>query len=299
MRRTGIVTIALVLTVAASALATSGSSTKRATPAPQVQAQPLVQSAPAKEWGEISAHLGAIDSTVARLARPSKPGIWTILLPALIAFVGVVIGGVINSISQHIAAAARAKTELGAAAVQWQIKQLAELYGPLYALLQQSHTLYRDMNKVLEKQDPGRFRMMAAEAGESKYLDNQVFKINVEGKWVQFRTILHLQDVYGGNFGVEPYFDEFVSIGEQIVKVIRDKAGYARPEELELSEVFGKYLAHYSVLAKLHTALKDKARQTKFPVDHWAVFPNEMQDLVARGFCAISDDLKEWRARAR
>lgn len=293
MRRTA----AILVLVLAVVLLSSPEQSKSAPAAPsQRKVLPQSQAPPAKEWGEISAHLAVIDSTVARLARPAKSNPWLLVMPAIIGLVGVVLGGVLNLFTQHIAAAARAKSELGSAAVQWQLKQLAELYGPLHALLRQSHTLYRDMNQVLEKRESGRFKTLPAAPGDPVYLDNKVFKIKVGDDWVTFRTIMHLQEVYGKGYGVEPYFDEIVSIGEQIVKVIHDKAGYARPEELELSEVFGKYLAHYSVLTKLHAALKDPSKT--IPVDQWAVFPNEIHGLVAKGFNAISDDLMEWRARA-
>ena len=295
--RTLIVAAILSLTLAAVVFASAVTSKPVVSEPPQGQAQTTAQSAPPKEWGEITARLAVIDSTVARLARPAKPGLWSILMPAMFGLIGVVIGGILNLIGQHFAATARAKAELGGAAVQWQLKQLAELYGPLHALLLQSHTLYRDMNAVLERRESDRFKLLPAAPGDPVYLDNKVFKIKVGEAWIPFRTIMHLHDVYGKEYGVEPYFDEIVSIGGQIAKVIHDKAGYARPEELELSEVFGRYLAHYSVLIQLHAALKDPAK--KIPVDQWAVFPNEMQGLVAKGFKAISDDLMEWRARAR
>lgn len=295
MRRFAIAATVLTLMVVA---ALSAVSSRPAVAAPtKGQVQPKAQTAPPKEWGEISARLAVIDTTVARLARPAKPDLWSVLIPAVIGLIGVVVGSGLNLFAQHQLESSRAKTELGSAAVQWQLKQLAELYGPLHALLRQSHTLYRDMNAVLEKRESGRFKILPATPGDPVYLDNKVFKIKVGNDWVPFRTIMHLHEVYGKEYGVEPYFDEIVSIGGQIVKVIHDKAGYARPEELELSEVFGKYLAHYSVLTQLHAALKDPSK--KIPVDQWAVFPNEIQGLVDAGFNAISGDLMEWRARAR
>jgi hypothetical protein len=309
MRRTAIAAAVLSLTFAVAAFPSAVASKSSATAPLQGRVQPAIQSAPPREWGEIAAHLAVIDSTVARLSqRPEKSDLWSVLMPAVIGLVGVLVGGVINffaqrSLSEGAAkndlelAEARAKVEFGNAFVQWQLKQLAELYGPLHALLQQSNTLYRDMNNVLEKHPSGRFKTLPAAPGDPDYLDNKVFKIKVGDDWVPFRTIMHLQEVYGKEYGVEPYFDEIVSIGGQIEKVIREKAGYARPEELELSTVFGKYLAHYSVLTQLHAALKDRTK--KIPVDQWAVFPNEIQGLVATGFNAISDDLKKWRARTQ
>lgn len=203
----------------------------------------------------------------------------------------------------------RATLEVRAAIVQWRLKQLSELYGPLYALLRQSHTLYRHMNNVLATGDPAKFRLQKGSEGDD--FDRQVFEINVEGKWTRFRTVMHLALVYGQGHAIEDYFNEVVATGARMAKVIQEKAGLVRPEQSDLVVVFGRYLAHYSVLERVHAHLKTwydaavtsgqkptTAAPALMNVDVSAVFPSEIQKLVDAGFDDISAELSQWRAKS-
>jgi hypothetical protein len=125
--------------------------------------------------------------------------------------------------------------------------------------------------------------------------------------------VMHIEQVYGLGFGVETYFDEIVSIGARIVTIIEQNAGYARPEEVQLMNVFARYLAHFAVLKHLHgiaRAALANARSQSFSstnetdtienlkVDVSAVFPVELHDLINQGFNAITKDIEQWRAKA-
>lgn len=175
--------------------------------------------------------------------------------------------------------------------VEWQLKQLSELYAPLRALLWQSNILYRQMNKVLEAADPERFRTIAGED-----FDNQVFEILVNDKWVRFRTVKHLVEIYGKNYGVEPYFDDVVAVGERMANIIREKAGYARQEDGELVKIMGEYLAHYFVLRRLHKQAQEKEYFETNSADEQATFPAKIQNLVENGFQDINKRVLQWRA---
>jgi hypothetical protein len=204
----------------------------------------------------------------------------------------------------------QAKLQIGGAVVEWQLKQLSLLYGPVRALLGQSFGLYRQMNKVLERADNTRFRFANVKAGP----DAQEFQIQTSPiTWERFRAVLHISQVYGKGFGVETYFDEIVSIGERIVKIIEQHAGYARPEEAALMAVFAKYLAHFAVLKHLHGEAKTKTATKaesssldsvsdspakSLKVDLSAVFPEELHTLINDGFDAITNDIGEWRRKA-
>jgi hypothetical protein len=284
------------------------------------------QPAPPKDLTEVATHLTAIQSAIAKLSEKTDKADYTpVILGLLGSLLGVVVGGTITFFTQRTlteraaehtskladAKAAqerelaenRAKLEVGNSFVQWQLKQLSELYGPLYALFLQSNALYRHMNTVLGKADPDQFRLVEGSPGDD--FDNMVFQIKLKGQWGRFRTIMHIDKVYGQNYGIEDYFDEVVSIGGRIVKVITEKAGYVRADQSELAAVFGKYLAHYSVLERLHSHMKarrdakahDQPSET-IKVDESAVFPLEIQRLVDAGFGAITRELNEWRARA-
>jgi hypothetical protein len=297
--------------------------------APAVATLPASQP-PAMLEVSVATRLAAIDSAVAKLAdKASKPDYTPALLSLAGTLGGVVLGGIITILVQRKVLAnqlklaedaagnakllagakgaqdrqlaqERANLEVGAAIVQWRLKQLSELYGPLYALLRQSHDLYRNMNLVLVGATPEKFRLKPDVHGDD--FDRQLFEINLKGQWVRFRTVMHLDQVYGCGYGIEDYFDEVVATGARITKVIQDRAGFVRPEQSDLVAVFGKYLAHYCVLERLHRHLK--ARQAGKPeepminVDVSAVFPSEIQKLVDTGFQAIRAELGAWGAKS-
>jgi hypothetical protein len=174
--------------------------------------------------------------------------------------------------------------------VEWQLKQLSDLYAPLRALLWQSNILYRQMNKVLEAADPVRFRIIVGED-----FDNQVFEILMNDNWVRFRTVKHLAEVYGKNYGAEPYFDDVIAVGEKMANIIREKSGYARQEDGELVKVMGEYLAHYFVLKRLHKRAQEKESLKINSADEQATFPTKIQRLVEEGFQEINTRVLQWR----
>jgi hypothetical protein len=278
-----------------------------------------------KDWAEINVRFNTIDSAISKLnERVSRT---TVYLPAGIGFLGVLVGTIITFLSQQKLlkhqqiladkAAAhdteladkRVNVEIASSFAQWQLKQLSELYGPLHALFRQSNEIYRHMNTVLVGADPEKFRLLQGNASDD--FDGKIFEIFLDGQWVCFRTIMHIGEVYGRNYGIEDYFDEVVAIGGRIANVIVEKAGYVRPEPRELASVFGKYLAHYSVLNRLHTHTQakysrstgnsDSATQADdmfvedIAVDEAAVFPREINRLVDLGFDALNRELNEWR----
>ena len=249
----------------------------------------------------VQEHLDRLEKEIADLKRSS---LFATLGPALIAalagLTGVLVGGLINQRLQTKLTEKQARLQIGNAVVEWQLKQLSLLYGPVRALLGQSFGLYRQMNRVLEAADSNRFRF--AKVGGN--LDGQQFQIQISpGNWERFRTVMHISQVYGKGLGVETYFDDIVSIGERIVTIIEQQAGYARPQEKELMTVFARYLAHFAVLNHLHAEAKRRLFQTPvgeppMKVDLSAVFPEELHDLINNGFQAISKDIEEWRLKA-
>lgn len=190
----------------------------------------------------------------------------------------------------------QAQAEVSNSYVEWQLKQLSELYGPLRALLGQSNAMYRQMNRALEAAAPDVFRLKQ-EVGAD--FDNEVFEIFQNGQWTRFRTVKHLGDVYGKNYGVEPYFDDVVDVGARMASLIRDKAGYVQPNDKGLIEVMGSYLAHYAVLSRLHKRAKDGAPLQINIADEKATFPISIQELVTEGFVNINNEVLNWKRNGR
>jgi hypothetical protein len=177
--------------------------------------------------------------------------------------------------------------------IEWQLKQLSELYGPLRALLGQSIAIYRQMNMCLIAADDKKFRMDKKPGAD---FDDVEFQIYLDGKWEQFRTVEHLPLVYKKDYGVEPYFDDVVKAGAAIAELIRKSAGYVRQEDAELIKVMGTYLAHYGVLCRLHDRAENGEEVHPTAADIKASFPRAIHKLVDTGFNAINAQIMEWKS---
>ena len=196
---------------------------------------------------------------------------------------------------QRNLAADQAKAEISNSFVQWELKQVSELYGPLRALLGQSNAIYRQMCQVLIAYDKERFRLDDEAEGD---FDHKVFKIKNGDVWVRFRTVIHIEKIYRKGPEIEPYFDELVLIGGRMVQLIEEKAGYTRSDQKELIGVMGQYLAHYLVLKRLHNAIKsEEGYSSKGKPEETATFPNEIQKLVDKGYLDINLALERWKAQ--
>lgn len=258
---------------------------------------------------DLVSRLDSIDAKLTQWADKdkNKPTDYT---PAWIGLVGTVVGGAITLITQLIlanraakkdlaAAAARAKLDTASAVIQWQLKQLSELYGPLQALLRESQTLYQQMRTVLVNQDRTRFRPL--QASQDSLRADHGFEIHRQGKWISFRSVLHLDHIYGKGYGIDLYMDSIVSCGECMVKLIQGKAGYLRPDQAELGYVFGQYLAHFSVLKSMHAYCASSGSMARDPnsrpiTTDAAAFPGKFDQLVSAGFTQIVEDLSQWQA---
>ena len=283
----------------------------------EVGPKQIVSMPTAQDWKHVDGKLDEIDKKIVELSEKSTTAsVWQPLYQlfgtALGALIAVIIANRNLKFQDKLAenkaqldselARQKAGLDIGNSFAQWQLKQLSDLYGPLHALFQQSVGLYRHMNVVLVKKAPEKFRLQQATTGEG-IDDGQVFEICVDGCWDRFRTVLHIDEVYGRRYGIEEYFDEIIKIGALITKVISEKAGYARPGSSELLAVFGRYLAHYSVLERLHCQVKTKlstggsSLDNEIVVDGRAAFPQEIHRLVEQDFMVINQELSEWRAK--
>lgn len=342
VRNLGAVVILLALAWQPFAHGQEASSAVKGTSPPAAKAHISPQASTSKDMAEINTRLITIQSDIAILGtQVNKTNSSLAWIGSLFGFLGVLAGGLVTYLTQGrllenqqvladkatthatelaeakatqelLLAENRAKIEIGNSFVQWQLEQLSELYGPLRALLQQSNVMYRHMNAVLVKTEPKKFRLRDCH-GED--FDNKLFEIQLNGTWVPFRTILHIDEVYGKNYHIEDYFDAVVAIGSRIVKVIEENAGYARPEQSDqVLSVFGRYLAHYAVLERLYSQTKEKCypsgdtatghaqphvpTEQTISVDDSAVFPKEIQGLIDAGFKEIIRELNDWRAKA-
>ena len=262
---------------------------------------------------------------------------------ALIGFVGVIVGGLVQGVAAYFIAKRKAETDQQAAdrkaqadqliaenkakfdiaksMVDWRLKQLSELYGPLRTLFAQSNAVYRTMNKVLEKANRDKFRLLNAEqlkGAEFLHITRKtdddgflfVTKREPAGAWEPFRTVLYIDDVYGLSYQVELYFDRIVEISTRLVAVIETKAGLALTEESgpsssggpevkvedTLRHKFGQYLAHAAVLQAIHgnrraayaMSISKRARSEAPPGSLRALYPKEVVENIDNQAIAIN-----------
>lgn len=242
--------------------------------------------------------LAAVESSIAKSSdradavamRSSWLSLGTVVGTALLTAGLTLLGQHLLMRHQQKMSARDSQNEVANAYVDWQLKQLSELYGPLRALLGQSNEIYRQMNRALISADSSRFQLV-----DGDDFDGKEFQIRIDENWTRFRTVQHLADVYNRDYGVEPYFDDVVAVGERMANVIREKAGYARSEDADLLAYLGKYLGHFFVLKRLHERAKSRQDIVLNEADRAATFPNKIQSLVSDGFADINKQVMEWR----
>jgi hypothetical protein len=250
----------------------------------------------------IDSQLKNIEVGIEYLKGKSNDTNW---LNPVLNLVSVLVGAFLGGLLSYLLQKQQKKFETSKSLVDWKVTQLQELYGPLNALLHQSNTLYRLMNGVLLNADPKKFRLRDDE--DNADFDKKLFEIYENDSWNIFRTVVHIDEVYGRRFGIECYFDEIIANGERMVAVIEKSAGYVREDQPILASVFGKYLAHFKILRKLHFETKTRleARNTKqqeeshshMVIDKSAAFPLEIQGLVQDGYNNLIHDLNRWGER--
>lgn len=246
--------------------------------------------------GRLNAIEGSIIRSTERAAEDRNLTRWIALATVVVSAIFSLAAQWLLMLHQRSLNREQAQAVVSNSYVEWQLKQLSELYGPLRALLGQSNAMYRQMNRVLAAAEPNLFRLRKEEGGD---FDNEVFEILVDGHWCRFRTVKHLVEVYNKGYGVEPYFDDVVKVGARIADLIRDKAGYAQPSDQQLIDVMGSYLAHYAVLSRLYQQAKDGESPRSNKADEQATFPIAIQKLVNDGFATLNVEVMDWKSNGR
>ena len=250
------------------------------------------------ELAAVKGRLASVEASIAKTSeradqvaqRTSWFSLGTVIVGALLAGFAGMGGQMLLMRHQRKINRADAEAKVANTYVEWQLRQLSELYAPLRALLGQSNVLYRQMNNALIEAAPDRFRFVVG--GD---FDGKVFEVRSAEQWVRFRTVEHIAEVYNRGYGVEPYFNDVVDVGQRIVGLIQDKAGYARQEDGQLILVMGQYLAHFFVLKRLLERVRANESPHESFVDKFATFPAEIQELVNKGFQEINKQVIEWR----
>lgn len=288
-------------TVAASPAAPVGASSAAVAPQPPQTAAQLaqLQNENEKIRFDLIASINRLNTLEGSIAKASEHAdaasarsSWFALFTVLASVAAGLFGQYVLIRHQRSLNREQEKAKVSNSYIEWQLKQLSELYGPLRALLGQSIAIYRQMNMVLIAADDKKFRLEQKPGAD---FDDAEFQIFIDGKWERFRTVEHLPVVYGKDYGVEPYFDDVVKAGARIADMIRASAGYVRHEDKNLIKVMGTYLAHYGVLCRLHERAVNGEDVKPTAADINASFPFVIHDLVDDGFNAINIQIMDWK----
>jgi hypothetical protein len=308
---------------------------------------PAAEPATREQVDKLRESVTALSVDVKNLAVKSKDlDFWTLglslagsLSVAVVAFLGTRANTKSREKTDFDLAMGKSKLDVAKSLVDWKLRQLAELYGPLRTLFAQSNAIYRVMNMVLQSAAPAKFKLLTPEDLLTKEFesfnasadeDGHLFVIAREpgGTWERFRTVMFIDEAYGKGYEVELYFDQIVEISKRLVAVIETKAGLALSEtgdELAaggsairtvqiqdtLRHKFGQYLAHAAVLQCIHANRRAMFRRgfgetvDKEPLalnlaTHVsAAFPQQIQKLVGTAYDKLQRDVAAWAQRAK
>jgi hypothetical protein len=191
-------------------------------------------------------------------------------------------------------ASRKAALEAAQSLVELRVHHMEELYGPLRALLTQSKGVYDQLCLHLMNLNDGRYRWIV-ENDISKVRSFQF--LDAGGKWKTFRLLEHMPELYGEEVNAVPLISEVISIGEEIVKVIRERAGRVLPVQRLLTTTFGEYLSHFVVLREMHLTMMDKTRRENPRHYQVGFYPRRFNALVESGFDLIANELAHWEGR--
>lgn len=174
----------------------------------------------------------------------------------------------------------------------WRLKQIEKLYGPLNALMRQSHGVYQQLCKFLhDHQAPGAKSLQWVT--DAKSTGRKSLEVYEDGEWIPFRLLDQLPKVYDTNSNAGPLIDEVMLVGESMVKIIHEHAGLGLSHQPLLQGLFGDYLAHFVVLNEMYKAVRvpgtDPAVLRQRYVSGY--FPRELPKVIAEGLNEISGEL--------
>lgn len=169
-------------------------------------------------------------------------------------------------------------------------KQIEKLYGPLNALLSQSHGVFQRLCEFLAARDAGQYQW---DEKDPESMSGRSFQIRKGGQWAPFRLLDELPHAYDPNTAAGPLIDEIMAVGKRMVQTLHDNAGLVLTRHSELPKLFGDYLAHYVVLEEMYKAVLNASSDAESLKGRYLSghFPRELPKKVAEGLAEISTQL--------
>lgn len=175
-------------------------------------------------------------------------------------------------------------------------KQIEKLYGPLNALLSQSHGVFQRLCEFLAASDAGQYQW---NDNDPESMSGRSFQIKKGDQWMPFRLLEEMPHAYDSNTAAGPLIDEIMAVGKRMVQTLHDNAGLVLTRHSELPKLFGDYLAHYVVLEEMYKAVRPASSDAESLKGRYlsGYFPRELPKKVAEGLTEISTELGDLEAQ--
>lgn len=233
-----------------------------------------------------------------------RPSLLDKSLPAIAAIVASVLTSIVAYLLQRSrlnfdrqSSFQKAGVEAIATLNNFRSRQLYEFYAPLEALLTQSLVLRDELYQRLHKVVPASVRLEMREdpgagAGASLYIQHPGENFR------PFRLIDEMWFIQKHCSALVPNVSAMVNVNQKVAKLLLDKVGFALPDSVELSAMFGRYLAHQSVLEEV-VASAAMAGSKATPLDYTTSYPRGLNALISSDTHRLRKELAVWERQAR
>ena len=259
--------------------------TTLAPPAPSI----FAPAASGHELVGLQADLRASEDRLRQAIADSGASGWDKALPALLGLLGVLVGGAINVWVQRRQMTASEKAHRATAAFEAQIKiidyrsrQANEFYHPLLLMLQRSSGVRGQLCDHLAHKNPSRFLLQSG----------HLFIIGTGPQPVRFRLIEAMHELATQHPETLPMVNEIVAIGEKMSGLIHDKGGLALSSHTQLTDLLGRYLAHFSILREVAAKAAHPAQLQG--ITYNVLYPVELDAELNRDIVFLQRTIEEW-----
>jgi hypothetical protein len=168
--------------------------------------------------------------------------------------------------------------------MEFKQKQIQEFYGPLYAALRQSRSLYDKLLDQLVYDDSAQYQRTPNATGD----DYRLQVLDKAGQWKDFRLVDQLPALKS-NPRAMALVDAIIGLGKNMCEIIATRAGYAAEDSVDL---LGLYTAHHAILTAIRNGPETEAFQ---PGRHKVgAFPYGLDKVIGDKYHELSNAIDQY-----
>jgi hypothetical protein len=176
-------------------------------------------------------------------------------------------------------------------------RQLEHFVAPLQSLIGQSKGIYEKLETQLAE-DEANYKLVD-NCQESKQKPQKLmmrWPQDETGKWVDFR-LLDQMPALKQHAVYRPLLDEIMRIGKEMTALIQKYSAFT-VDDKGVSDVYGKYLAHYGILQSIYL---DNDHKDPYPPGEHKIgyYPRELNDIVKDRYETLQKELDPYLAASR